>query len=206
MAKAAIIRSVAKPRKTKSPAKRSKSPAKRSKTPKKAGPIKRSVQSNKLKPATQGMKRTRKTSPAKKDKERVKRAMGAFMHFTRENSKSVRSRLQKTNPDAGVTHAAKELGRMWRAMSDEEKAPYNRLAEKSKAESATKRAALKKKLKAAKDAARKASGKGPVKENQYLIFSAQHRNDSHLEGLSQKDKMRKMGEMWQNYKKAHNME
>ena len=61
-----------------------------------------------------------------KDPNAPKRSKNAYMFFT----DATRSTLE-----GSVGEKAKEMGKMWKALSDDEKAPYNKMAEKSKKES-----------------------------------------------------------------------
>ena len=46
--------------------------------------------------------------------------MNAFMNFSNEHRQEVRDE----NPDMSMTEVAKELGRMWRELSQDEKDEY----------------------------------------------------------------------------------
>merc|ERR1711924_54968 len=60
-----------------------------------------------------GVKKIKK----KKDPNRPKRAMPAFMFYSIEN----RSGMKSANPDLGIGEVSKLLGANWRTMTDDEK-------------------------------------------------------------------------------------
>jgi|SRR6056297_3548684 len=64
----------------------------------------------------------------KKDPNAPKRALNGYMYF----SKDKREQVKAENPDAAVTSIAKLLGAQWKGMSDDEKKPYQKMAEKDK--------------------------------------------------------------------------
>jgi HMG (high mobility group) box len=75
-------------------------------------------------------KKTKTTKGTKKSKkDGPKRALSAFMYFSKEN----RSKIQKENPDAGFGELGKLLGEAWSEATASEKKKYNALAEKDKA-------------------------------------------------------------------------
>lgn len=63
-----------------------------------------------------------------KDKTGPKRPTTAFFAFSSEK----RPEIKEAHPDWKVGDIAKELGKLWKEMSDEEKAPYNDIAAKDK--------------------------------------------------------------------------
>ena len=66
---------------------------------------------------------------AKKDPNAPKRSMTAFLHFSNAKRAEVTAELKAANPDMkGVAEVGKKLGEMWKALSDAEKEPYNKLA------------------------------------------------------------------------------
>ena len=69
-----------------------------------------------------------KTNKPKKDPNAPKKGMSAFMYFSRDN----RDKVKSDNPDITFGELGKELGQRWRALSDKEKAKYQKMAEKDK--------------------------------------------------------------------------
>ena len=71
-----------------------------------------------------------KTKKAKKvkDPNAPKRNLSAYFFFMNDQ----RPKVVKANPDLKVTEVGKKLGELWRAMSDSEKAPYNKKADADK--------------------------------------------------------------------------
>jgi hypothetical protein len=86
-------------------------------------------------PATKKKTPSKKAAaPAKKEKKvkdpnAPKRNLSAYFFFMGDQ----RSKVVAKNPDMKVTEIGKELGVMWRAMSDSEKAPYQKKADADKA-------------------------------------------------------------------------
>ena len=76
-----------------------------------------------------------------KDPNAPKRALSAYFFFM----KDTRPKVVAKNPDMKVTEIGKELGAMWRAMSDGEKAPYVKKADADKARYEKQKAAYVKK-------------------------------------------------------------
>jgi len=74
-----------------------------------------------------------------KDANRPKRAPTAYFLFTAER----RAAVSAANPEAKITQIAKLMGAEWKALSEEEKAPFVEKAEKAKAASAAKMEAYK---------------------------------------------------------------
>jgi len=62
-------------------------------------------------------------------KVRPKRGLSAFMFF----SKETRPKIVAENPDMKFGQIGKTIGEMWRAMDDEQKKPYQDMAEEDKA-------------------------------------------------------------------------
>ncbi|OUC45858.1 HMG box [Trichinella nativa] len=71
----------------------------------------------------------RKRKRNKKDPNAPKRALSAFFFF----SHAERPEVQKSHPDWKVGQLAQELGRMWKALNDEQKRKYEEMAIKDKA-------------------------------------------------------------------------
>ncbi|CAM9249195.1 unnamed protein product [Ectocarpus fasciculatus] len=72
------------------------------------------------------VKRKRK---AKKDPNKPKGASSAFMQFSQKE----RAVVKEENPDMKVTEISKVLGARWREMDDNDKAPFQKKADKDKA-------------------------------------------------------------------------
>jgi hypothetical protein len=64
---------------------------------------------------------SRSSKTRKGGKDGKKRKLNGYMTFGNE----MRSEIMEENPDMAITGVAKELGRLWREMSDEEKKVYN---------------------------------------------------------------------------------
>ncbi|KAJ1649584.1 Non-histone chromosomal protein 6 [Dispira simplex] len=71
---------------------------------------------------------TGKKRRAKKDPNAPKRALAAYMFF----SKDVRERVKQENPDASFGEIGRILGDMWNKMPAEKRQPYDALAEADK--------------------------------------------------------------------------
>eukprot|EP01106_Pelomyxa_sp_JSP_P009425 TRINITY_DN255_c0_g1_i5.p1 TRINITY_DN255_c0_g1~~TRINITY_DN255_c0_g1_i5.p1 ORF type:complete len:430 (+),score=120.69 TRINITY_DN255_c0_g1_i5:155-1444(+) len=70
----------------------------------------------------------RSSKRRKTSKDKIKRPRTAFLFFTL----AAREKCLKKHPGESVTEIAKRMGRMWRQMSDTEKEPYERQAERDK--------------------------------------------------------------------------
>ncbi|KAI8982413.1 high mobility group box domain-containing protein [Mycotypha africana] len=70
----------------------------------------------------------KKKRRAKKDPNAPKRGLSAYMFFSQEK----RAEVKAENPEASFGQIGKILGEKWKAMSDEEKKPYNDKAEADK--------------------------------------------------------------------------
>mmetsp|Transcript_6080 Transcript_6080/g.10387 ORF Transcript_6080/g.10387 Transcript_6080/m.10387 type:complete len:105 (-) Transcript_6080:323-637(-) len=57
---------------------------------------------------------------AKKDKDAPKRGMSAYMFFVQDKREGVKT----AKPELAFGEISKELGAMWKALSDDEKTPY----------------------------------------------------------------------------------
>lgn len=75
-----------------------------------------------------GGKEKQKKQRKKKDKDAPKKAMAAFMFY----SNAVRNQVKEENPGIAFTEVGKKIGEMWKALSSEEKAPYEAQAEADK--------------------------------------------------------------------------
>ncbi|KIY91530.1 hypothetical protein MNEG_16434 [Monoraphidium neglectum] len=75
-------------------------------------------------------KAEKKEKPAKKGKDpnAPKRPTGSYMYFSADK----RGEVKEKNPSYAMGDIAKELGAMWKALSDEEKAKYEEMAKKDK--------------------------------------------------------------------------
>ncbi|WFD29567.1 Non-histone chromosomal protein 6 [Malassezia sp. CBS 17886] len=78
----------------------------------------------------------RKTK-AKKDPAAPKRPLSAYMFF----SQDWRERVKTENPDAGFGDVGRLLGTKWKEMSDEDKKPYNDMADRDKTRAESEKAA-----------------------------------------------------------------
>jgi hypothetical protein len=65
-----------------------------------------------------------KKKRAKKDKNAPRGALTAFMAY----SNSIRPEVKAANPSMGITDIAKEIGSRWRALTPEEKEPFDKLS------------------------------------------------------------------------------
>eukprot|EP00943_MAST-04B_sp_MAST-4B-sp1_P006441 g6441.t1 len=70
----------------------------------------------------------------KKDKDAPKRPLSAFLLFSKDRRKEVRTQTKTNNPNAGVTDVAKALGEEWRNASEQEKDKFVKHAEFLKAQ------------------------------------------------------------------------
>jgi len=75
-----------------------------------------------------GEKHRKSRKRKKKDPDAPKRAMSSFMFFANDK----RPLLRKDHPDMKITEIGKELGRMWKDLTDEERKPYMQQAEEDK--------------------------------------------------------------------------
>ena len=66
---------------------------------------------------------------AKKDPTKPKQGLSAYIIFTSE----IREQTKKENPDLPMTDLSKVMGAKWKALTDEEKAPYVAKSEADKA-------------------------------------------------------------------------
>mmetsp|Transcript_8901 Transcript_8901/g.15668 ORF Transcript_8901/g.15668 Transcript_8901/m.15668 type:complete len:102 (+) Transcript_8901:164-469(+) len=65
---------------------------------------------------------------ADKDSEKPKRSLSAFMFF----SKDARPKLVAENPDMSFGSVGKKIGEMWRQLSDDDRAPFQKQADADK--------------------------------------------------------------------------
>ena len=70
----------------------------------------------------------KKTSRRKKDPNAPKRALSAYMFFANEN----RDIIKAENPDVSFGQVGKLLGEKWKALSPEEREPYEAKAKADK--------------------------------------------------------------------------
>jgi len=75
-----------------------------------------------------GEKQRKSRKRKKKDPDAPKRAMSSFMFFANHR----RAELRKANPEMKITEIGKELGKMWKELSDEERKPYQAQADEDK--------------------------------------------------------------------------
>lgn len=68
------------------------------------------------------------TMKTPKDPTKPKGGLSAYIIFTQE----VRDKVSKDNPDVAMTELSKIMGKMWKALSDKEKKPYNDKSAKDK--------------------------------------------------------------------------
>ncbi len=68
------------------------------------------------------------TMKTPKDPTKPKGGLSAYIIFTQE----VRDKVSKDNPDVQMTELSKIMGKMWKALSDKEKKPYNDKSAKDK--------------------------------------------------------------------------
>jgi len=69
---------------------------------------------------------TPKDAPKQKDPNAPKRAQSAYFHFSAEKRPEVMENLKKKSTEGkiDVTLVSKELGQMWKKLSDKKKKPY----------------------------------------------------------------------------------
>lgn len=70
----------------------------------------------------------RKSKKKAKDESYVKRPLSSFMYY----SQSVRADVKKDKPDATFGEIGKQIGAMWKKLSDAEKKPFVEMAAKDK--------------------------------------------------------------------------
>eukprot|EP00798_Chlamydomonas_sp_ICE-L_P004607 gene4607-14800_t len=63
-----------------------------------------------------------------KDPNAPKKPLSGYMFFCKDNREAVKEK----DSSLKITEIASELGRMWKALTDEEKKPYQEQAEKDK--------------------------------------------------------------------------
>jgi len=76
-----------------------------------------------------GRRRRRRGSKKERDPNKPKRALSAFFFYAADERPTVRG----LNPDFSVGEVAKELGRKWNELKDDEKKPYEKKAEADRA-------------------------------------------------------------------------
>lgn len=79
-----------------------------------------------------------------KDPDAPKRGASAFMHF----SSAKRAEVKENNPGIAFGDVGKKLGEMWKALSADDRGPYDKLAAKDKARYEKEKEAYDKKQKA----------------------------------------------------------
>ena len=69
-----------------------------------------------------------------KDPNKPKRAKSAYLFFSDAHRQKVMNKMKKKNKGVSIKIAkvSKELGAMWNKLSDAQKAPFNKLAEKDR--------------------------------------------------------------------------
>ncbi|CAO3644306.1 unnamed protein product [Mucor hiemalis] len=80
----------------------------------------------------------KKKRRSKKDPSAPKRGLSAYMFFSQDQ----RSTVKTENPDATFGQIGKILGEKWKAMTDDQKKPYNQKAEADKKRYEDEKAAL----------------------------------------------------------------
>lgn len=83
---------------------------------------------NSIKISKTNNKKKNENKKKKKDPNAPKRALSAYIFFTKE----FRPIIKRDNPTLKFGEIAKKLGETWREMDDEEKVPYNKLASEDK--------------------------------------------------------------------------
>lgn len=78
----------------------------------------------------------------KKDKNAPKKALSAFMFFSNDK----RAQVKEDNPGIAFGDVGKKIGELWKAITPEDKAPYDRQAASDKERAASEMAAYKAKL------------------------------------------------------------
>ncbi len=68
----------------------------------------------------------------KKDPNAPKGAVSGFMWYSKYNRAKISERMKRKNPDTKFGEVAKEVGRRWKKLSDEEKEKYQKMARKDK--------------------------------------------------------------------------
>ena len=72
-------------------------------------------------------RKPRKTK--QRDPDAPKRPASAYMLWLNENRASIKDELLITNPDAKITDVTKRAGELWKALTDDEKAPHQKAFE-----------------------------------------------------------------------------
>lgn len=78
--------------------------------------------------AEETRKRKRAGGKAAKDPNEPKRPTTAFFFFAQDQ----RGKIKEENPDMKITEISKELGRLWKELSDKQKEKYTAMAVKDK--------------------------------------------------------------------------
>lgn len=86
----------------------------------------------KTKPKAQAKRKPKSKSKAAAKKDaKPPRARTAYLHYSLDSQ--VRETAKRAHPDAGMAQLAKILGAQWKALSDDDKAPYYKRFEDEKA-------------------------------------------------------------------------
>jgi hypothetical protein len=156
--------------------------------------------------ASKGSKASKETKvkAPKPDAKPSLRTKNAYMFFLNAKREEIKTELQATNPKVSVTDVTKKASEIWKALSDEEKAPFNTLAHdaKEKAKEAinidAKTVTKPKKERKPKD--EKVSSSRT--KNAYMFFLDAKRNEIKTElaltnpKVSSTDVTKKASEMW----------
>jgi len=76
-----------------------------------------------------GRRRRRRGMKKERDPNKPKRALSAFFYYAKDE----RPKVREIHPEYSVGEVAKELGRQWNELTDEQKAPYETSAESDRA-------------------------------------------------------------------------
>lgn len=74
-------------------------------------------------------RRRRRGARKERDPNKPKRALSAFFYYAKDE----RAKVRAINPDFSVGEVAKELGRQWNELTEEQKSPYEKSAEEDRA-------------------------------------------------------------------------
>lgn len=78
-------------------------------------------------------KEGKRAKKSKKDGPQVKRASSAYIHFTTDFRQKLKQKCEKSgDPLPKANEVAKMAGEQWKKLNDEERAPYNQLAQADK--------------------------------------------------------------------------
>jgi hypothetical protein len=143
-----------------------------------------------------------------KDENAPKRPLSAYIAW----QNSVRAKVAQSMPEGtGVADMAKKFGEMWNALSDGQKAPFqkkykaemekfNKKLEKyktTKEYAAFQKKKEEHKVNTVKKAKFKKDENAPTRPlSAYMLYSADERDDLVADGMSHKDAMSELGKMW----------